>query len=150
MLHPRLVHRMSLSAMPLVLSFSVLAAEPLLTGAFTSKQAPPPVALDLRTPPIQEILTQAQIDEVLARTFEPRHLEGVEVDRSRINDPNSEDYIPPGFAALFWAAGRPSGLWKLFTPMLAQKARDDINPTNPSQPAPGIPAMAGEGRPFDR
>ena len=150
MLHLRSAVRPLAMALPLILSVSVMAAEPALIAV----SAKPVSTLDLSTPPITEVLTQKEIDEVLSRTFEPRRLEEVEVNRSRVNDPTRDDYIPPGFAALFWAAGKPSGFWKLFTPMLVQKPHDDINPTNHptnlGQPAPGIPAMAGEGRPFDR
>lgn len=108
------------------------------------------VPLDLSTPPLDEILTQAQIDEVLSRTFVLHDIEEVEVDRSRVYDPQTGTYIPPGFAALFWAAGEPSGIWRLFAPRLTQRARYMINPTNGAQPAPAIPAMAGEPHHYDR
>lgn len=131
---------------PLLLSLSVLAAEPgaVATAAVAAKSKATP-AMDLRTPPITETMTQEQIDAVLNKAVEPRHVEEVEVDSSRMRDPDMQDYIPPGFASLFWALGRPAGLWRLFTPMLVQKTHtDNVNPTNPSQPAPGIPPMAGE------
>lgn len=111
-----------------------------------SRHAP----LDLSAPPLDEIMTQKQIDEVLARTFEPHDIEEVEVDRSRVYDPQTGTYIPPGFAALFWATGQPSGIWRLFAPRLTQRSRDIINPTNGAQPAPAIPAMAGEPHNYDR
>jgi hypothetical protein len=135
-----------------VLIFSALVFSVSVTAADVAAAAEKPATqrLDLQAPPIAEVMTPAQIDAVLRRSFEPRSIEEVEVGSSRINDPYSQTYIPPGFAALFWAAGKPSGLWRLFTPRLVQKARADIDPTNPSRPAPGIPAMAGEDRPYDR
>lgn len=106
--------------------------------------------LDLRTPAIGDVMSPAQIEEVLRRTMEPRDIEEVEVGRTRVYDPETEHYIPPGFASLFWAAGQPSGLWRLFTPRLATRSRDNIHSMHGSQPAPGIPAMSGEPHAYDK
>ena len=145
MLRSRPTTRLLLTALPLVLSFSAMAADP---PAATATPVSTKSTLDLRTPSINKVMTQQQIDAVLSPTYRT-NLEEVEVDSRRLYDPNGE-YIPGGFAALLWGARRPSGLLRLFTPRLVQKTQESINPTNPRQPAPGIPAMAGEGRPYDR
>jgi hypothetical protein len=147
--HRASAHPLLIGVVPLLFAVSALAAEPAVAATAASAVKPKATpALDLRTPPITETMTQAQIDDVLAKAVEPRHVEEVEVDSSRMRDPDMQDYIPPGFASLFWALGRPSGLWRIFTPTLVQKTHSEsITPatsTGPSQPAPGIPAMAGE------
>lgn len=128
----------------------VAATVALTQSASSVRQEHAAPALDLRAPAITDVMTQEQINAVLRRAIEPRNIEEVEVDRARVYDPETESYIPAGFASLFWAAGQPSGLWRLFTPRLATRLRENINPTNASQPAPGIPAMAGESRRFDK
>jgi len=147
----RMFARLLTGAAPLLLSIAAMATEPAtVAAAAVAAKAKATPSLDLRTPPITDTMTQEQIDAVLAKTVEPRNLEEVRVDSSRMRDPDMEDYIPPGFASLFWALGHPSGLWRLFTPMLVQKTHTgNVNPTNPSQPAPGIPGMAGEMRKVD-
>jgi hypothetical protein len=145
--HSGVARRLLTGAAPLLLSIAAMAAEPGTVAAATvaSKPAAATPALDLRTPPITETLTQEQIDTVLSKAVEPSRVEEVEVENSRMRDPDMQNYIPEGFASLFWAMGKPSGMWRLFTPMLVQKTHNDIsNPTNPAQPAPGIPPMAGE------
>jgi len=146
MMHFRLTARLGLATLPLVLSFSVMAADP--SAAATATPVSTKSTMDLRTPSITKVMTQQQIDAVLSPTYRT-NLEEVEVDSRRLYDPNGE-YIPGGFAALLWGVRRPSGLLRLFTPRLVQKTQESINPTNPSQPAPAIPAMAGEGHPYDR
>ncbi len=118
------------------------------------KAAQPPATasqpLDLRAPPIENVMTQAQIAEVLAHTFAPGDIEEVEVGSSRVHDPDSEDYIPPGFASLFWAFGHPSGLMRLFMPQQNRPSRAIVDATRQAGPPPAIPAMAGETRRYDR
>jgi len=149
MSHPRIARvarGLLIGTASLLLCVAAVAADSgaVATAAVAAKPKATP-ALDLRTPPITETLTQEQIDQVINKAVEPRHVEEVEVDSSRMRDPDMQGYIPPGFASLFWAMGRPAGLWRLFTPMLVQKTHtESTNPTNPSQPAPGIPGMAGE------
>jgi hypothetical protein len=131
----------------------MLSVSPQVYGAdkpIAARQQQSAKPLDLSTPPIDEVLTHAQIDAVLSRTVEPQSIEEVEVDRPRVYDPETGTYIPPGFAALFWGSGHPSAIWRLFAPRLAQRSQDIINPTNGAQPAPAIPAMAGEPHPYDR
>jgi hypothetical protein len=130
-----------------------LVAAALRRSEHTSEQQTamsPQSPLDLRAPPIENVMTQAQIDEVLARTFAPHDIEEVEVGRSRVHDPDSEDYIPEGLASLFWAANHPSGLMRLFMPRQNRPSRAIIDATRQGGPPPAIPAMAGEDRRYDR
>ena len=162
----RVFHRPAAGAAPLLLSIALLAnaataaeTQPVagtaiavksVSGGPNATQKGATQKLDLRTPPITETMSQEQIDSVLNRAVEPSRVEEVEVQNSRMRDPDMQDYIPPGFASLFWAMGKPSGMWRLFTPMLVQKTHyENINPTNASQPAPGIPGMAGEMQKVD-
>lgn len=110
--------------------------------------AKPP--LDLRAPPIEQVMSQQQIAEVLARTFAPRNMEEVKVDSSRLHDPASEAYIPPGLASLIWATGHPTGLMRLFIPQETRRSRAIVDATRQAGPPAAIPAMAGEIRHYDR
>lgn len=143
--HPRAVAGPLTGA--ILLSMSAMAADPASTAA-----QPLRARLDLKPAPITQILTQAQIDEVLSRAVERRHIEEVEVESSRLAEPRFDGYIPTGLAAAFWAADHPTGFWKLFAPMQVQRTSTAFrfNPTHPSQSAPGIAAMSGEVHRVDR
>jgi hypothetical protein len=149
-----IIASVAIAAAPLLPVIAVAADAPSTAAAMKQPNEPAgstsTLPLDLRTPPIEDVLTQAQIAEVLARTFAPRNIEGVEVDSSRMRDPDSEDYIPPGFAALFWATGNPSGLARLFMPQQNRPSRAIVDATRPAGPPPAIPAMAGEPVHYDR
>lgn len=93
--------------------------------------------LDLRAPDITTILTPAQIQQILTKTFDSS-IEEIEVqgDRTKVI-PNTPD-IPAGIFAPFWALAHPTQAWRIFLPLPPDQAQrvgaEPFDATDPNLP----------------
>lgn len=90
------------------------------TAAAAKPAGTPPKSLDLRAPDITRLLTQAQIDRVLAASFR-ENIEEVEVEGER-NIP-STPRVWPGIFAPFWALANPTQAWRIIAPLPPDQTR---------------------------
>ena len=76
--------------------------------------ATPTKKLDLRAPDVTHVYTDAQINRVLAATYN-ENIEEVEVEGER--DITTTPKVWPGLFAPFWALANPAQAWRILMPL---------------------------------
>jgi hypothetical protein len=85
---------------------------PASAPATASKPAPAAKSLDLSAPPLNHVLSSAQI-QILVAEHDEDQIQSIDVESDRVSDP-----VPQGqLRALPWALMHPLQAWKVFTPI---------------------------------
>ena len=106
--------------------FSALAATAWMSSAAADDVAAPPAtqkapqSLDLRAPDIKDVISLAELERIIAASYNNENIEEVEVEGDRVIEATPR--VWPGIFAPFWALANPAQAWRIFAPLPPDQA----------------------------